>query len=133
MTSLLTGQAQFAFPGFSAARPQVKAGKLRALAVTSERRNPQLPDVPTIQEAMPPGFVVDVWFGLWAPIGTPPAIVKRLSDAVREVLADPEAKAKLTADGSEIVASSPSDFQAYVKAEVAKWGKIVAESGAKVE
>jgi tripartite-type tricarboxylate transporter receptor subunit TctC len=133
VSSLLAGQVQFAFPGFSAALPQVKAGKLRALAVTGEKRNPQLPDVPTIQEAMSPGFVVEVWFGLWAPAGTPPAIVTKLSEAVKAVLASPDSQAKLSADGSEVLSASPEEFAAYVKDEVAKWGRIVKQSGARVE
>ncbi len=134
VASMLSGQTQLAFPTFSTALPQVKAGKLRGLAVTSAKRNPQLPDVPTLLEAMPNGFDLEAWFGVWAPAGTPPDIVKKLNADIVAVLADPEFRAKLAADGSEVVtAGTPDDFSGYVKSETAKWARVVKESGARVE
>jgi tripartite-type tricarboxylate transporter receptor subunit TctC len=134
VTSLLSGRSQFAFPTFSTALPQVKAGKLRALAVTSPRRNPQLPDVPTITEAMPPGFELEAWFGLWAPAGTPPEIIRRIGNEVDAILRDPEFRAKLASDGSDVAANgTPDAFAAYVKSEATKWTRVVRDSGATAE
>lgn len=134
ITSLLSGQTQFAFPTFSTALPQAKAGKLRALAVTGTRRNPLLPEAPTLLEAMPNGFDIEAWFGIWAPAGTPPEIVRKLNADISAVLADPEFRAKLASDGSEVVAAgTPDEFAGFVKSETAKWAKVVRDSGARVE
>ena len=134
ITSMLSGSTQLAFPTFSTALPQVKAGKLRGLAVTGARRNPLLPEVPTLLEAMPDGFELAAWFGIWAPAGTPADIVKRLNAEITAVTADPEFRAKLAADGSEVFdAGTPDEFAGFVKSETAKWTKIVKDSGAKVE
>ena len=134
VASMLSGQTHLAFPTFSTALPQVRGGKLRALAVTSPKRNPQLPDVPTLLESMPNGFDLEAWFGIWAPAGTPPDIVKKLNADVAAVLADPEFRAKLAADGSEVVVGgSPDEFNGYVKSETLKWTKVVKDSGARIE
>lgn len=134
VASMLSGQTQVAFPTFSTALPQVKGGKLRGLAVTSAKRNPLLPDVPTLLESMPNGFDLEAWFGLWAPAGTPPDILKKLNAEVLAVLSDPEFRAKLAADGSEVVlGGSPDEFSGYVRSETDKWARVVKESGAKVE
>jgi tripartite-type tricarboxylate transporter receptor subunit TctC len=133
VTSLLSGQSQYAFPTFSTALPQVRAGKLRALAVTGAKRNAQLPDVPTMSEAMPPGFELEAWFGLWAPAGTPADIVRRLNADVDAILRDPEFRTKLASDGSEVVSGTPEEFAAYVRSEAAKWDRVVKDSGARVE
>ena len=134
VTSMLSGQTQLAFPTFSTALPQVKAGKLRGLAVTGAKRNPLLPDVPTLLEAMPNGFDIEAWFGVWAPAGTPPEIVKKLNADIVAVLADPEFRAKLAADGSEVVmGGTPDEFGGFVRSETAKWTRVVKESGARIE
>ena len=134
VASMLSGQTQIAFPTFSTALPQVKAGKLRGLAVTSAKRNPLLPEVPTLLESMPNGFDLEAWFGIWAPVGTPPDIIRKLNTDLTAVLADPEFRAKLATDGSEVVqGGSPDEFSGYVKSETVKWARVVKESGAKVE
>jgi tripartite-type tricarboxylate transporter receptor subunit TctC len=134
VASMLSGQTQLAFPTFSTALPQVKAGKLRGLAVTGAKRNPQLPEVPTLLESMPNGFDLEAWFGIWAPAGTPSDVVKRLNADVGAVLADPEFRAKLASDGSEVVTGGTADeFAGYVKSETAKWAKVVKDSGARIE
>jgi tripartite-type tricarboxylate transporter receptor subunit TctC len=134
VASMLAGQTQIAFPTFSTALPLVRAGKLRALAVTGPKRNPLLPDVPTLLEAMPNGFDLEAWFGIWAPAGTPPGMLRKLNADISAVLADPEFRAKLAADGSEVVVGgSPDEFAGYVKSETTKWTKVVKDSGAKVE
>ena len=134
VASMLSGQTHLAFPTFSTALPQVRAGKLRALGVTSPKRNPQLPDVPTLLEAMPNGFDLEAWFGIWAPAGTPPDLVRKLNADVGAVLADPEFRGKLASDGSEVVTGgTPDEFAGYVKSETAKWAKVVKDSGARIE
>ncbi len=134
ISSILSGSTQMGFPTFTTALPQVKAGKMKALAVTSPRRNPLLPDVPTLLEAMPNGFDLEAWFGVWAPAGTPAGIVKRLNAEISAVLADPEFRNKLAADGSEVVAKGTADeFEDYVKSENVKWAKVVKDSGARIE
>jgi tripartite-type tricarboxylate transporter receptor subunit TctC len=133
ITSLLSGQTQFGFPTFSTALPQVKAGKLKALGVTSAKRNPQLPEVPTMQEAMQPGFELEAWFGLWAPAGTPEAIVQRINADTAAALRDPALRAQLASDGSEVVTATPEEFATYVKTEIVKWSRIVKDSGARVD
>jgi tripartite-type tricarboxylate transporter receptor subunit TctC len=103
------------------------------LGVTSARRNPQLPDVPTMLESMSPGFEIEAWFGLWAPAATPPDVVRQLGAEVAVVLRDPAFRAQLASDGSEVVSGTPEEFTAYVKTEAAKWAKIVKDSGARID
>jgi tripartite-type tricarboxylate transporter receptor subunit TctC len=134
ITSLLSGQTQLGFPTFSTALPQVKSGRLKALAVTSGTRNPQLPEVPTLLESMSNGFELQAWFGIWAPAGTPADIVRKLNATIGAVMADPEFRAKLASDGTEVViGGTPAEFASYVASETAKWKRIVAESGARVD
>jgi tripartite-type tricarboxylate transporter receptor subunit TctC len=111
----------------------IKSGKLRALAVTGATRSPQLPDVPTLQEAGVPGFEAYVWMGLLAPKGTPSAIVNRLYREVGEVLASQEAKTFMANAGIEIVGSTPDEFGAFFRAERDRWGRVVRETGAKID
>src|SRR5207344_666107 len=113
--------------------PQIKAGKLRAIAVTSSTRAPALPDVPTIAESGLPGFEASSWFGVLAPAGTPPAIIAKLNAEIAKWLATPEAKEKLTALGGNAAGGSPEDFANHIQMETAKWAKVVKESGAKVD
>ena len=133
-----SGRTQLAFPTFDstvACGDQVKAGKLRALGVTSpQAQSAALPDVPTLLEAMPNGFDLEAWFGIWAPAGTPPDVVRKLNADVGAVLADPEFRGKLASDGSEVVTGgTPDEFAGYVKSETAKWAKVVKDSGARIE
>ncbi|MEO7242555.1 MAG: tripartite tricarboxylate transporter substrate binding protein [Variovorax sp.] len=133
LVSVMSGQVQLGFPTLGTAVPQVRGGKLRALAVTSAKRNPQLPDVPTMIEALPPGFELVAWFGIWAPAGTPAVIIDRLNDEVNTMLKAPELVAKLTGDGSEVVPMEPAAFSAFVRTEAVKWAKIVKDSGASID
>jgi tripartite-type tricarboxylate transporter receptor subunit TctC len=130
---LIGGQVQLMFDNLPSALPQIKAGKLRALAVTSTTRAPALPDVPTLAEAGVPGYAAASWFGLFAPAGTPPAVVAKVNTAVAHWLASPEAKEKLLAAGADPAGGSPEDFARHVAAEATKWAKVVRESGAKVD
>jgi tripartite-type tricarboxylate transporter receptor subunit TctC len=113
--------------------PHLKAGKLRGLAVTSEKRVAALPDVPTVQESGFPGFEDYTWIGVLVPAGTPPIIVARLNGEVNAFLSQPEVRERLEALGFEPVGGTPASFAAYLQAEVAKWAKVVRETGAKVE
>ncbi len=130
---LIGGQVQLMFDNLPPSLPQIKAGKLRALAVTSATRAPALPDTPTIAEAGLPGFEASSWFGLLAPAGTPPAIVAKLNGEIAKWLATPEAKEKLAKQGANAVGGTSEDFAKHIAAETAKWAKVVKDSGAKVD
>jgi len=125
--SILSGTTQFAFPIASTAAPQVKAGRVRALAITSAQRMPDFPDVPTLAEAFHnPELTMDAWFGLWAPAGTPPAIIDVLFKAVRTAYEDPALKAEAEAAGSVIAISrSPEEFRAFMESETLKFAQLV--------
>ena len=130
---LLGGQVQLMFDNLPSALPQIKAGKLRALAVTTANRTPALPDVPTVAEAGLPGFEASSWFGVLAPAGTPPAIIARLNAEGVKWLATPEAKEKMQNLGANAAGGTPDDFAAHIRAETVKWARVVKESGAKAE
>jgi tripartite-type tricarboxylate transporter receptor subunit TctC len=131
-TELLAGQVQMRFSSIPPVLPHVRTGRLRALAVTSARRFSLLPDVPTVADTVP-GFEVDSWYGVFAPTGTPPAIIKKLNADFAAALSLPDVKALLATDGSEVVASSPERFGAIIRAEFARWEPVVRESGAKID
>jgi tripartite-type tricarboxylate transporter receptor subunit TctC len=134
MTSLLSESSHLAFPTFAVALPHVRAGKLRALAVTSAKRNPQLPEVPTMRGAIRTGFELDAWFGVWAPSGVPAPIVARLHGELVKMLNEPDFRVRMSSDGTEVVASaSPEEFTAYVRTKLDKWGRVVRDSGAKID
>ena len=133
VADLISGQVQLMFDNLPPSLPQIKAGKLRALAVTSATRAPALPDVPTIAEAGLPGFEASSWFGVLAPAGTPPAIVARLNAEIAKWLASPEAREKLSKQGANAAGGSPEDFAKHIAAETTKWAKVVKDSGAKVD
>ncbi len=134
LADLTGGQVQLMFDNLPSALPLIKAGKLRALAVTSLARASALPDVPTVAESGLPGFEASSWFGLLAPAGTPKDVVTKVNAEVAKWLATPEAKEKLAAQGA-IVASglTPDDFTRHIASETTKWQKVVKDSGAKVE
>jgi len=133
--SLLRGDTDFSFPVSGTAVPQVKAGRLRALAITGAQRMPALPEVPTLYELTRNELLVqDSWFGMWAPLGTPADVVRRLHAASLKALADPELKQQLeNGGGSATPSASPAAFAAFMKSETAKWAKIVKLSSAKAD
>jgi tripartite-type tricarboxylate transporter receptor subunit TctC len=120
------------FPGTPIAIPHVRAGRLKALGVTTAARSSQMPDVPTIAEAGVPGFEAIVWVGVLAPAGTPRDIVVRLNGEIVRLLRSPEVQASFAAAGVEPVPRSPEEFGAYVRSEFEKWRRVVQESGARV-
>jgi tripartite-type tricarboxylate transporter receptor subunit TctC len=133
VTDLLGGHVQVAFDNVPNVLAQVKAGKLRALAITSPARDPSRPDIPTVAEAGVPGYEVGVWFGMVAPAGTPPDVLARLNAELNKILRDPDVKQKFADQGVEPAGGSPERFGEHLRTQIEKWGRVVKESGAKVE
>lgn len=133
LTDLLGGQTDFYFATPPIAMPMIKAGKVRALAVTSARRMPLLSAVPTIAESGYAGFQAEDWKALVAPAGTPPEVVARLNAEVNKALAQPDTVSKLREEGSEPRGGSARDLGAFIQSENTRWGDIVRQSGARVE
>ena len=133
VTDLIGGQVSVMFDNLPSSMPHIKTGKLRALGVTSAKRYPALPDVPTIAEAGVPGYEANAWFGMLAPKGTPKAIVNRLNAEILKILQLPDVKEKLDQQGAIYTPFTPEQFHAFIKADVQKWAKVVQASGAKVE
>jgi tripartite-type tricarboxylate transporter receptor subunit TctC len=132
-TDLMGGQVDFYFATPQAAIPLIKGGRLRALAVTSLKRVPVLPDVPTVNESGWRGFEASDWKALVAPAGTPPQIVKRINAAVDKALSQPDAMSKLLAEGSVPLGGPPDKLAQFIKSESARWGDAVRKSGVRVE
>ena len=127
------GVVQLMTDTVNSALPYLRDGRLRPLAVTMPRRLAVLPDVPTLAETVLPGMEMSAWQGVVVPAGTPPAIVQRLNGELRRVLAHEETRQKLIAQGTEILGSTPDEYAAYLRSELARWSKVVAETGAKAE
>jgi tripartite-type tricarboxylate transporter receptor subunit TctC len=127
------GDAQVTFANYSDALAHMKSGRLRPLGMTSAKRFPQSPEVPTIGEAGIPGYQVDSWNGLLAPAGTPPDAVNRIAAAVQQGLKDQATRKRLEEMGTEPVAYTPAEFRTFLQAELQKWGGFVKQSGIKVE
>jgi tripartite-type tricarboxylate transporter receptor subunit TctC len=133
LQDLVGGQVQLMFDNLPSSLALIKAGKLKALAVTSKERAAALPDVPTLAESGLPGFEASSWFGLLAPAGTPQPVIAKLNAEVAKWLASPEAKEKLLAQGAIAAGGTPEDFARHIAAETAKWQKVVKDSGAKID
>lgn len=132
LQDVLAGQVELMFAAVGNAQAQVRAGKLRALGVTSARRLPAFPDVPAISEVLP-GYESSAWFGLFGPGNMAPELAKRLSDAARQAIATPEVKKRLETEGAVPVGNSPEEFARFVQAEIPRWAKVVRFVGAKPE
>ena len=130
---LLGGRVTMMFDNMPSSLPLVKEGKLRALGVTSLKRSPAAPEIPTLAEQGLPGFEAVSWFALFAPAGTPRPFIDRLQGEVKKILAAPDVAARLAEAGLDAVGSTPDELAAYQRAEIAKWAKVVKDSGAKVE
>jgi tripartite-type tricarboxylate transporter receptor subunit TctC len=133
ITDLMGGQVQIMFDNLPSSLQQIKGGKLRAIAVTSLKRAPALPDVPTIAESGLPGFEASSWFGVLAPAGTPPAVIAKINGEVNAWLQSPEGKQQLMSQGAESAGGTPEQFAAHIRSETEKWAKVVKASGAKVD
>jgi tripartite-type tricarboxylate transporter receptor subunit TctC len=131
LVDLLAGQVQAMFSSVVAILPHVQAGKLRALAVTGEKRLALIPDVPTVAEAGVAGYQAGSWYGILAPAGTPPDIIRKLNDEIVKAIRQPDMKQAFALEGAEPVGSSPQEFAAHIRAELSRLGKVARE--AKIE
>jgi tripartite-type tricarboxylate transporter receptor subunit TctC len=130
--ALLSGQVDFNFDNLATAAPNIRAGKLKALAVTTLNRSPNLPEVPPVADTLK-GFAIDTWWGLVAPAGTPREVVQKLNQAFVAALNSPEAKTRFAGLMAEPVPSTPEEFGSFMRAELVKYEKVVKASGAKVD
>jgi tripartite-type tricarboxylate transporter receptor subunit TctC len=133
ITEVISGRIQMTFDNLASMVPHVRAGRVRAIGVTSLKRSPALPDLPTISEAGVPGFEVTTWSGVITPAGVPRAIIARLNAEVNKSLVSATAKDVLGGIGYDLVGGTPEQFADLVKKEVAKWTDVVKRSGAKVD
>lgn len=133
LADLVGGQVPMMFDNLASALPQVRAGKVRALAVTTRTRSAFLPELPTMQEAGVPGFDISTWFGVFAPAGLPAPILDRLHRAIVDSLQLPEVRERLATFGSEPVGNTPAQFAAFIRAEQPKYARIIRDSGARAD
>ena len=133
VNGLIAGEIQVMFAPIVAVLPQVKAGRLRALAVTSATRSAAAPELPTLAESGLPGYEISSWFGLFAPANTPTPVIERLYRETAKALQSPDVRERFAREGAEPVGSSPADFTVYVRAEYAKYTRIVRDSGIKAD
>lgn len=133
LVDTIGGQVQMAFPVLSAAQPHVQAGKVRALGVTGRQRSPLMPEVPTIAEAGLPDYAFETWFMVFAPAGTPAAVIDRLNASLRTALAQPALKARMGKEGYDPLASTPAEARARLERELPQWERLVKERGITAE
>jgi tripartite-type tricarboxylate transporter receptor subunit TctC len=133
ITDLLGGQVQVAFPTISAGITHARAGRLRALAVTTAKRSHAAPDIPTIAEAALPGFEASNWYGIIVQAKTPPAVIRNIHDQIARTLTLPDVRERLLSQGLDPISMSPEEFTTYIKSEITKWAKVIKASGAKAE
>ena len=133
ITDLIGGQVVMCFCTLPSVFQQAKSGRLRALAVTTARRTPAAPDIPTVAETGVPGYEMSQWYGLLAPAGTPAPIIQRLNAEIGKALKHPESRSRLQADGAEPVGSSPDEFGAFFKSEIVRWTSVVQKAGIRAD
>jgi tripartite-type tricarboxylate transporter receptor subunit TctC len=133
LIDVIGGQTQLMFDSMPSSIAHIRAGKLRAIAVTTTKRASALPDVPTMAEAGVPGYDISTWYGVWAPAGTPKDIVARVSADIAKIVRMPQVRERLAALGAEPVGNTPEEFAAYNRSELLKWERIVKASGATVD
>jgi tripartite-type tricarboxylate transporter receptor subunit TctC len=133
LTDVIAGQVQMMFATSASVIPYIKAGRLRALAVTTAQRSASVPELPTVSEAGVPGFEATTWHGVVVPAATDSSIVKKLNQDIVAVLNSPDLKERLNSLGAEIVTGTPKDFADYISRETPKWAKVVKDSGARPE
>jgi len=132
-SDVMSGQIEMVIPNLPTMVGQMKAGRVRALAVTGANRSPAFPDLPTVAESGFPGFEVVSWHGLVAPAGTPPEIVSRVHQAAIKVLKDPKVAELIAQQGAVIVGSSPSEYAAYIRSETDRWAKVITKAGIRID
>jgi tripartite-type tricarboxylate transporter receptor subunit TctC len=133
LTDLLGGQIDMVPTGIAPALPHVQAGKLRAIAVTGSRRSPIMPDLPTVGESGLPGAEVNVWYGMVAPVGTPPEIIKRLNAELVKIMKSPEISERFASQGAQPVTNTPDEFGKLIREDVARWARVIKQRGIKLE
>ena len=133
MTDLLSGEVQLMFGTIVALVPHIQARKLRALAVTSKKRSALVPEVPTLAESGLPDYEAGSWYGILAPAGTPREVIERLHSAIVKALKQPDVSKRLAAEGAEPIGSTPEEFAAHIKAEIARVGSVVRAAGIRIE
>jgi len=133
LADVMAGQIQLAMDNIPVYLPQAKAGKIRALAVSSPKRTPAAPDIPTVAEAGVPGFEALSWFGLLAPAKTPKAIVDKLAAETQRILKLPDVSERIVALGAQPVGGTPQEYAAFIRSEIAKWQKVIRDAGVKAE
>jgi tripartite-type tricarboxylate transporter receptor subunit TctC len=133
LTDLMAGNVSVMWDNLPASMPFIKAGRLRAIAITTERRYPGLPDLPTVAESGVPGYEASAWFGVVVPAATSRQIITRLNSEINRAVNLPDMKERFAQQGAIPAPGTPEDFAAWIRAEIAKWGKVVKASGAHVE
>jgi tripartite-type tricarboxylate transporter receptor subunit TctC len=133
LADVTAGNLQLAMDNIPVYLPQARAGKIRALAVSSAQRVPAAPDLPTVAEAGVPGFEAVSWFGLVAPAKTPPAIVAKLATETQRIMKLTDVRERITGLGAQPVGGTPEEFRAFIRSEIAKWQKVIRDAGVKVE
>jgi tripartite-type tricarboxylate transporter receptor subunit TctC len=133
VTDLIGGQVEALFDNTPNVLPHVKAGRLRALAVSSPKRSSLVPDLPTVDEAGVPGYKMQVWFGVVAPAATPKDVINKLSAEINRIIASPEVKERFNAAGVEVIGGTPESFSAHIKEQVETWGKVVKDASIKAD
>ena len=133
LIALMSNEVQFMIAGLLPGMAQVKVNRLRAITVTSAKRSSFIPELPTVAEQGFPGFEVVGCDGALAPAGTSPAVVNKLHAEIVKILAQPEIKDRIAGEGAEVVGSTPAEFTAYIKSEIARWGRVIKQAGLKVE
>jgi len=133
ITDLIGGYVQVFMSSVPTAMSQIKSGRMRAIAVTGTERSDDLPKVPTVDESGYKGFDAVTWFGLLAPKGTPPEVIKQVNEKVNQVLKMPDVRKRIELEGASVLGSSPDQFETLLKTDIVKWGAIVKESGAQID
>jgi tripartite-type tricarboxylate transporter receptor subunit TctC len=133
LTDVMAGQIAATMDNLPPYLPQIKAGKIRALAVTPAKRAPALPDIPTVAEAGVPGYVSSAWFGLVAPAATPKDVINKLSAETARILQMPDVKSRLAEQGAEPIGNTPEQFGVHIKTEIAKWAKVIKDANVELQ
>jgi tripartite-type tricarboxylate transporter receptor subunit TctC len=133
MTDVIGGQIELMFDQMATAVPHVQAGNVKALAVSTLKRSPALPNVPTINESGLSGYEMSAWFGIVGPANMPADVVAKIQGDIGQAIANPEVKAQLSSLGLNLIGGSPNEFKAFLGKELGKWAKVVKDSGAQID
>lgn len=133
LTAIVAGEVAMLFNNIVSAMPQVRAGKVRALGITSRQRSPVVPELPTLAEAGAPGYEVVSWYGVLGPAGMPPVVVNRLNGTITSIMTAEDMRSRLAAEGVDVMKASPAEFASYVKSEIVKWSKVIRQAGIRAQ